>query len=204
MHYTGLKSLLLLWFTHTRTPRDHRPVNGGQYSRHDWGFTTSDGGNNSTRHHDTSAQHEDDPWCVRRMWVPPAQEHQGEEFAVALLTDCQQTNLCDEVNPGNRHVYRYTTLQKFRPPEKFSKCFLFAFMMATQVLGILSTDFLSFSGCNCSHALLRHSHKWALLVEHSFRTSLSSFYHNNSIGLASGVWGGQSMNLSTPLSSFDF
>ena len=38
------------------------------------------------------------------MWVPPAQEHQGEEFAVALLTGCQQTNLCDEVNSGNRHV----------------------------------------------------------------------------------------------------
>ena len=32
------------------------------------------------------------------------QEHQGEEFAIALLTGCQQTNLCDEVNSGNRHV----------------------------------------------------------------------------------------------------
>ena len=64
----------------------------------------SDGGNNSTRHNDTSAHHEEDPWCVRRMWVPPAQEHQGEEFAIALLTGCQQTNLCDEVNSINRHV----------------------------------------------------------------------------------------------------
>ena len=64
----------------------------------------SDGGNNSTRHHDTLAHYEEDPWCVRRMWVPPAQEYQGEEFAAALLTGCQQTNLCDEINPGNRHV----------------------------------------------------------------------------------------------------
>ena len=47
------------------------------------------------------------PWCVRavrRMWVPPAQEHQGEEFAVALLPGCQHTNLCDEVNFVDRHV----------------------------------------------------------------------------------------------------
>ena len=38
------------------------------------------------------------------MVAPPAQEHQGEEFAVALLTGCQQNNLCDEVNPSDRHV----------------------------------------------------------------------------------------------------
>ena len=38
------------------------------------------------------------------MWVPPAQEYQGEEFAVALLTGCQHTNLCDEVNFVDRHV----------------------------------------------------------------------------------------------------
>ena len=92
------------FFTFTRAPRDHRPVDGDHYSHHGRGFTTSDGGNNSTRHHDTSAHHEEDPWCVRRMSVPPAQEHQGEEFAVALLTGCQQTNLCDEGNFVNRHV----------------------------------------------------------------------------------------------------
>ena len=49
-----------------RAPRDHRPVDGDQYS--------------------------------------PAQEHQGEEFAVALLTGCQHTSLCDEVNFVDRHV----------------------------------------------------------------------------------------------------
>ena len=97
-------SFMCFFFTHTRTPRDHRPVDGDQYLSHGWGFTTSDGGSNSTRHHDTSAHHEEDPWYVRRIWVPPAQEHQGEEFAVALLTGCQQTNLCVGVNPSNRHM----------------------------------------------------------------------------------------------------
>ena len=95
---------MFYFHTHTRAPRDHRPVDGNQYSRHGRSFTASDGGNNRTQHHDTSAHQEEDPWCVRRMWVPPAQEHQGEEFAVALLTVCQQTNLSDEVNSGNRHV----------------------------------------------------------------------------------------------------
>ena len=62
-----------------------------------------DGREVTTLQHDTKAHHKEDPWCVRRMWVPPAQEHQGEEFDVALLTGCQQTNLCDEVNLGNHH-----------------------------------------------------------------------------------------------------
>ena len=95
---------MFYFHTHTRPPRDHRPVDGDQYSRHGRSFTTSDGRINWTRHHDTSAHHKEDSWCVRRMWVPPAQEHQGEEFAVALLTGCQHTNLCDEVNFVDRHV----------------------------------------------------------------------------------------------------
>ena len=100
-----LTIILFMFFSHTHgAPRDHRPVDGDQYSRHGRGFITSDGGNNSTQHHDTSAHHEEDPWCVRRMWVPPAQEYQGEEFGVALLTGCKQTNLCDEVNLVNRYV----------------------------------------------------------------------------------------------------
>ena len=53
----------------------------GQYSRHGRDFRAME---EVTRHGTTTLQH--------------------ATKAVALLTSCQQTNLCDEVNPGNRHM----------------------------------------------------------------------------------------------------
>ena len=100
--------LILILFLHTRTPRGpparyHRPVDGDQILA-PRSKPQNDGREITTLRHDTTAHDKEDPWCVERMWVPPAQVHQGEKLVDALLTGCQQPNFRNGVDFVHRRV----------------------------------------------------------------------------------------------------
>ena len=68
--------------------------------------------------HDTTAHDKEDLWCVRRMWVPPAQVLQGEKLVDALLTGYQQPNFRNGVDFVHR---RLAALNSGVPSQTFAR-----------------------------------------------------------------------------------
>ena len=81
-------------FSHRkRTPRDHHPVDGDQYSRHGWDFRAME---EITRHGTTTLQH-----TTKRILGASGG---CESHLLKKTKERSVCNLCDEVNPSNRHV----------------------------------------------------------------------------------------------------